>query len=392
MGKTIAVLLLLSVLLRSESLDILDKDRQKLRFLEKEQIESGYDSLKNDWISPLNIGSGISKSISSSGSETTTKKVYIGFSQNIFESGGIKFSIQYAEDKFRYDTLFWEKENLDLLQKLYETVLEIRKLKLQLQQSFLKLKNSEIEVEIKKIKYKTGLLDITEFNNAVITKNSRYQESEAIKNSLKNQEYELSKLTSFSENEIEISDYNNLSKDEFINSNIALKLQEAKADMEATRYNKTVSGYLPKLSLNGEYGYLNSETALTTASGDYNSIGLTLSIPLDFNTNSTLQESKLEYLKQKLQTKDLKRELEHSYGQVISQIETYKNYNKTIKENISLYDELVKVTSISSQSGRTAGYDLDILSNTKEAYRYELLINDINIKQQFAKLYFQIQR
>lgn len=39
----------------------------------------------------------------------------------------------------------------------------------------------------------------------------------------------------------------------------------------------------------------------------------------------------------------------------------------------------------------TSVYDLDILRNTKQINEYDLIINDINIKLQYSKLYFKIK-
>ncbi len=94
--------------------------------------------------------------------------VSIGFSQNIFESGGIEFTIQYAKDKLKADSLNWESDNNDLFQSIYEILLNIEKLKIQLEQSADKYKNSEIELIIKKVQYEAGDGDITELNDAIM--------------------------------------------------------------------------------------------------------------------------------------------------------------------------------------------------------------------------------
>ena len=45
----------------AENLEILQNEKKELRNLEKKSIESRYESLKNDWISPITINSGLSR-------------------------------------------------------------------------------------------------------------------------------------------------------------------------------------------------------------------------------------------------------------------------------------------------------------------------------------------
>lgn len=161
-----------------------------------------------------------------------------------------------------------------------------------------------------------------------------------------------------------------------------------------TSYKKTKTQYLPKVSVSTSLGYSHSDN-LDDSSDSYSdtsSLGLTLSMPLyDYNKSNKLEESKLEYLKQKIQVNDLKLELSNSYEQILNQIDTYEQYNKTINENIKIYDDLILVNSSSNEAGMTSVYDLDILKNTKIINEYDLVINNINIKLQYSQLYFKIK-
>ena len=111
----------------------------------------------------------------------------------------------------------------------------------------------------------------------------------------------------------------------------------------------------------------------------------------DYNKSNKLQEAKLNYLKQKSSVNDLKNEIAYDYEQILNQINTYEKQNKTIAENIRLYDDLIAANKISNEAGMTSVYDLDILRNTKQINEYDLIINDINIKLQYSKLYFKIK-
>ncbi|QKF76895.1 TolC family protein [Arcobacter defluvii] len=379
----------------ANNLDILQKDKKESRELEKKYIESNYESNKNDWISPINLNSSLNRSHSiSSDNDKFSKSVSIGFTQSIYESGGIEFTIQYAKDKLKYDLLSWENQNSQLLESIYDTLLEISKLKLQIEQSRYKLENKDIELIIKKIQYEAGRTDIVELNNAIMAKNTQFKDNISLENSLKDKEYELSKYTDLKYDEIEILDFKNVSKEDFINYNLDFLQEDSKVEMLNTSYKKTKTNYLPKVSLGATGSYSNIDDLIKNANEDETSASasLTLLVPLyDYNKSNKLQDSKLEYLKQRSQVNDLKNEIAYEYEQILNQIDTYEKYNKTIDDNIKLYNELISANISSNEAGMTSVYDLDILKNTKKINEYDMLINDINIKLEYSKLYFKIK-
>ena len=48
-------------------------------------------------------------------------------------------------------------------------------------------------------------------------------------------------------------------------------------------------------------------------------------------------------LKQKVNVTDIKNELVYEYEQILAQINTYDEYEKTIDSNLKLYDDLIMV-------------------------------------------------
>jgi outer membrane protein len=393
--RKIIVCSLFCTLAFANNLDILQKDKKQTRELEKKSIESSYETNKNDWISPVNLSSSLNRSHSlTSDSDKFSKSVSLGFTQSIYESGGIEFTIQYAKDKLKYDTLTWENENYQILESIYDTLLEMSKLKLQIEQSKYKLENKDIELIIKKIQYEAGKTDIVELNNAVMAKNTQFKENISLNNSLKDKEYELSKYTDLKYEQIEILDFKNVSKEDFINRNLDLLQEDSKVEMLNTSYKKTKTNYLPKVSFGANSSYSNVDDLIKNVNDDETnaSASLSLSVPLyDYNKSSKLQDAKLQYLKQKSQINDLKNEIAYDYSQILNQIDTYEKQNKTIEDNIRLYDDLISANKISNDAGMTSVYDLDILKNTKKVNEYDLQINDINIKLQYSKLYFKIK-
>ena len=391
--KKIIIPSLFCSLLFANELDLLQKDKKELRQIEKEVIQKKYEGAKDDWIGTINLNSGLTRSHSfSKESDSFNKSVSIGFSQSVYESGGIEFGIKYAKDELNSETIAWENKNVEILQTIYETLLTIKKLKLQIEQSDYSLKNKDIELILKKIQYEAGRVDIIELNNAIMSKNNQQKENISLKNSLKDKEYELSKYTSFKSNEIEIIDFKIIDKEKFLRDNLNIRYENSRVELLDTSYNQLKSSYLPKVSLNTNAGYSDNNDLTKNADeqSKNGSVGLNMSMPLfDITKDAKLEKSKLEVLKQKVNVTDIKNELVYEYEQILAQINTYDEYEKTIDSNLKLYDDLIMVNKSSNSAGMTSDFDLEILQNTKIINEYDLEINDINKKLQYSKLYFK---
>lgn len=373
----------------ANQLDILQKDKKELREIEKKVIQEEYKTNKNDWIGTLNITSSIGENHNFTTNETgdMSRNVGLSFSQSIFESGGIEYSIEYARQQLNSDLISWENENIAILETIYETLLNIKKLNLQIEQSDYSLKNKEIELILKRIQYEAGNADIIELNNAVMAKNNQLKENISLKNSLKDSEYELSKYTTLKYEEIKLIDFTVVNKEKFLKDNLNIRYEDSKVKLLDTSYKQLKSSYLPKVSISSSASYQNNENEDDRTTG---SIGLNMSMPIfDMTKSSKLQTSKLEVLKQKVNINDMKNELEYEYEQILASIDTYDNYDKTIKENLKLYEELIEANRSSNSAGMTSDYDLEILENTKLINEYDLKINDVNKKLQYSKLYFK---
>jgi outer membrane protein TolC len=381
--------------LHAQNLDVLNKEKKQLRSLDKKIIKQDHEKSKNQWISPINISSNINRSHSfSDENDKLNKTVSLGFTQSIYESGGIEFTIKYANEKLKSDFLNWQNENNQILQTVYETLLQIKKINIQLEQSDYELKNKEIELILKKIQYENGKSDIIELNNAIMAKNNQYKENINLKNSLKKQKLILEKYTKLKYQQIELIDFSNINKSDYIKKNIQLLYEDSLANLANTSYKKQKASYLPKVTLSTNLSYSENEDLISNNRDDNNSgsIGLSLSMPLyDINKKATLEKLRLEALKQKINLIDLKNQIQKEFDETLTKIQTYKNYNKIINENIELYDDLIQINQVSSQAGMSSKYDLEILKNTKKINEYDLAINSIDMQLEYAKLYFQIK-
>lgn len=401
MRKLFIFLLTFTYLFANEDgLKLLKDDKKEYRKLDKESILKKYDYSKNSWIGTINLDASVSTThpFDKSKDDNYSKEVSIGFTQSLFESGGIWSKIDNAKSTFDYDLLSWENENSELLLSIYSTLLEIKKLKYQQFQNRIKYENKDIELIIKKIQYEAGKSDIIELNNAVMSKNIAYRDVISVENSLKQKELELAKYTDLKYENIEILDFKPISKEDFLQKNFSLLKEDARVAILNSSYKIDRSKYLPKLTLNANARYSNTKDDFNNMLSDtrkedsQSTASLNFSMPLfDYNMSSKLQESKIEVLKQQTYLNDLKSDMESDFEQILTKIDTYEKISKSIDDNIKLYEDLIKANRVSNQAGMTACYDLEILENSKKINEYDLLINDINILQEYSKLYFKIR-
>ncbi|MDX4050071.1 TolC family protein [Aliarcobacter skirrowii] len=401
MRKLFIFLLTFTYLFANEDgLKLLKDDKKEYRKLDKESILKKYDYSKNSWIGTINLDASVSTThpFDKSKDDNYSKQASIGFTQSLFESGGIWSKIDNAKSTFDYDLLSWENENSELLLSIYSTLLEIKKLKYQQFQNRIKYENKDIELIIKKIQYEAGKSDIIELNNAVMSKNIAYRDVISVENSLKQKELELAKYTDLKYENIEILDFKPISKEDFLQKNFSLLKEDARVSILNSSYKIDRSKYLPKLTLNANARYSNTKDDFNNMLSDtrkedsQSTASLNFSMPLfDYNMSSKLQESKIEVLKQQTYLNDLKSDIESDFEQILTKIDTYEKISKSIDDNIKLYEDLIKANRVSNQAGMTASYDLEILENSKKINEYDLLINDINILQEYSKLYFKIR-
>lgn len=401
MRKLFIFLLTFTYLFANEDgLKLLKDDKKEYRKLDKESILKKYDYSKNSWIGTINLDASVSTThpFDKSKDDNYSKQASIGFTQSLFESGGIWSKIDNAKSTFDYDLLSWENENSEILLSIYSTLLEIKKLKYQQFQNRIKYENKDIELIIKKIQYEAGKSDIIELNNAVMSKNIAYRDVISVENSLKQKELELAKYTDLKYENIEILDFKPISKEDFLEKNFSLLKEDARVAILNSSYKIDRSKYLPKLTLNANARYSNTKDDFNNMLSDtrkkysQSTASLNFSMPLfDYNMSSKLQESKIDVLKQKSYLNDLKNDMAFDFEQILTKIDTYEKISKSIDDNIKLYEDLIKANRVSNQAGMTASYDLEILENSKKINEYDLLINDINILQEYSKLYFKIR-
>jgi len=388
--KIVVLLLILSTLYPNESdLNLLNPYKKEIQKQSEDEIELIYDGEKYDWVNPLTLTASTAKSTEGE----LNQKLGVSLSQDIYRFGGISYQISYANTNRRYKLTDLQRENSTYYKSIYNTLLEIRKLKLQIKQAQFTLKNKELDILVQKEKYKTGSGDITLLNSALMDKNTQMQTILTLKNSLVTAKKELSLVTFVDEKDIELPRFRLITKVKFMRDNYEVKLSHLARELQKDELDITKANYYPRVSLNAEVGYQKVENyGATQFDSSYTSVGVSVSMPIDFNRRSTVEAKKVAYYKKVLNEEDKKIEQEAIYKEVTSNIQNFQKYRELTRENIKLYKDILESTQKGYSVGYKSGYDYKIIQNTDRIYKLEMAIYDIKIQQELLKLHYAIKR
>jgi len=366
---------------------LLRVNKQEIINEQKKEIEANAQKIKYDWIAPLNLSSTYSKTNTQDDAVSDTS---VNLNQDLFRSGGISYKIDYADVKLENSLTSLALENTSLYEELFSGLLEYKKLYLILQQNHFTLLNTEIDVFLKTQQYKAGDVDITELNRALRERNAALKIELTAKQAIVEKEIELKKLTDRELDSIEIPRFELVSKEEYKESNYDLLVASTNKELADKEYKITKSSYLPTMSANAAYGYRDNSNI--NFHDDYYTLGVTLSMPIDYNTKATLQESKAIYLQNSLNIEESRVDAIALYDAGVSKIENYQAHKGVTQDNIELYTKLIDITAKAVESGLKSGYDLQTLQNTKRIDELELQVSDINIQIELAKLIFATKK
>lgn len=390
------VFLLMSIVTSAgaEEATLLSEEKNTIIRQQKIQNETEYEKLRTNWIAPVNLNGTYSHDKSaSSGNQSDLKKISASVSQDIFRSGGIAYAIAFANANRKSRDIELQQLIAGLNQQLFTAMLNYRKNSYGLEQSSMRLRNKEIEIFLKRQQYEAGKADITQLNNALMDQSSELKNQASLRYLIAQQRYEIAKISDLNPDKVPIPEFMLIEKDEFMSNRFDLRYAQSQALAANESYGVTKSGYLPTLSFNASAGYQDFDPKETLGGyhGTFYGTGLSLNIPLTYNSSYAIEEAKAIQLKQSASVADKRREVEASYQQSLELIDSYRKYIAITSKNLSLYDELIAATKAGVDAGYKTGYDLQTLQNTKTIDEFEIKINEINIQIELAKIYFSLK-
>ena len=363
--------------------EILSDTKQKIIELKQKQIEQKEQSNKYDWVSDINLNASISKDED----DTKTNDYYLSISQEIFNFGGINSQMDYASQLKKMESLDLDISTKNDLNTLFSLLIDVKTNDISLEQNILYLNNSEIDIRNKQSEYKAGELDISDLNDAIMTKNDLSDTKKELDLSKLVNINSIKKYTNKNYKGISIPDVKLMNKDIYLQNSTSINYAKLDIDVNESLYKIKKSDYLPSLALTGKYGY--QDTSLTSAD-DYYNYGVELSMPLSYTASNDIEQTKLEHL---ISQKELNDEIINStstYEEAVLTIKSYEDRINLALKDIKLYDELLEVNEEEYKAGYKTIDDVETLRNSKLIRSLDIESYKLNIKKQILNLYFNI--
>lgn len=379
------VLLFTSSLAHANEEQILSNDRLKLFDLSKEQVQEDTAKLQKDWINPVTY------KLSRTQNETYNPlKSTITVNQPIFKSGGIFEAIMYANAVERYSNLDIELQKKAMIKDATQLLFSIHKMNYTIKKQELLVANANLDVLRKKEQVMNGLSAASELDNAILDANTaknslvdlNYQRKELINNfnNLASQPYEKFDLPRFTVVE----------DNTFMENNLNIQLSKENIEQKDHLSFMAISQYLPTINFTYDYTkYHDRDGNLSLVEQD-ETIGLNVTMPLDVRFLNTIQSTRIDYLKSKVNFNNIVLEQKNYYNSQMAKIQMIEEKNEIAKEDYKLYDSLLNDITQAVKAGLNAQADLDTLSNSKQIKAYDIEILKLERQIELLELYARV--
>jgi len=383
-------LLLLSLvsLLAADELP-LSQQKQELLKLQREQIREQIGTGKTSWVSPLQLSLSYDKTRDVLDNTAETKAAGVSWSQDLFRSGGIYYTIDQAESSGRANLIAVDIQEAGYLKQIYTLKAEVERDILKQQQSRLTVQNRDIDLLIVKVKYEAGSADISELNRATLDRDSAQTDLIVVNNTLRSEQFELKKLLgNYDIDKVTLPDFPLVTKETYLKDNLELLQYDAQYKADEASWKVTRSDYLPRLTFDASYGYSDYSGDQQNYDGDRYNYGAVLSMPLDINSRGTIESGRLQAMQTKTSGVDRRMELEQEYAMRVATIGDYEEKIGVAEQMTSLYGELYEFTKNQHTAGYTSSYDVESLENSLRIQTLEKQIQQYNIMVERISLYF----
>ena len=374
---------------KNSSLDSYISENKNKQFgYDYQKSEAEGSKLRDSWIAPLNASYSYSKS-NPYNSTQVSENAAIKMDQPIFQSGGIYYGVKFAQASKIYSDYSIDVAKRKLIKDAISLLMQIKQTDLRISKQKYMIKNSEINLALKKEQYLSGQLDSGFLDNAVIERNSIIQALYDIETSKERLISTFSTISDLSYESASVPHLELLSKDEFIKNNIVLKMSESQ--IEKNRYNKnvTIAKYLPRVSFIAGYNWSKSDSQFNfgTPEKEYHDYGVRVNMPIDLNTFRDIESSRVDYLKSEIVAEDKQKELNALFEQVVQNIENLDKKSSLSLENIDIYEKLLTDTRDLYTAGYKTECDVQTLENSVAISELDSKIFEIDKQLELLSLY-----
>lgn len=389
----IIVSLLASFVVADELKDILSTNKEKLFDYDLKSNKLNSDKLSKSWINPIHIQYSKNYTTQFKNNSKANGTFSIAIDQPIFRSGGIYYAIKYSSALRRANKSNIMLQKRKMIGDAVSILFNLKKIKLQQKKMRLVIKNDEIDIRQMRNSYNAGLLDSTFLDQAILKKNLDETSLLELESTLLELKQKFSLLSDKNPNRVKLPTLKLISKSRYAKDNMDLKTKKLRAEVSSYNTKITRAKYLPTISINGQYIDKSSNTILSNpiAKDHYYNYGFTISMPIDVNSLTDIEASKVERLKAKIEVLEQKDTLQKEYMWVVNSLHILDKKIALARKNEKLYRNLYRVTKNLVKAGEKTKHDANMMYNSLQIHKLEQKIYKLDKQLNLLKLYVRVK-
>lgn len=378
------------VLLANESL--LSALKQEQFRLEREHNELSSDTLKFNWLNPIEGAWSWSKTENSLNSNKETGIFSIVLNQPVFKSGGIYFAMRYADASREFLRLKTQNDQQSLMKEAIGLGLRYQKTTLQMQRTQLQIANAVLDIERKKEQYESGFADSSDLDQALLNKNNLEHTLLELRRTRVQIAREFESISDSSLETLALPRFEMMDEAAYMRASLHVKQQVGALEKSKWLQRANVSNYLPTVSLNAAYYHKTDEWSNNRERDEYQTYGVRISMPLyDINRARSLELKRVETLQESVRLQDVKRSEQKLFERVQEEVD-FLHQKRTISlENFRLYGELLASTKDLATAGQKTTLDVETLENSRQTMRIDGEIYALDAQLALLDLYAKMQ-
>jgi outer membrane protein TolC len=360
--------------------------------LERNELES--NQLKKSWISPLTLSWQKNYTTQFGDDAIDTSNFTVSIDQPIFKSGGIFFSVIYAEALRGANEADIELARRQMIGSAVTILYNLQKSDLLAQKQKLLIANDEIDIRFKSDSYEAGLLDSSFLDQAILKRNADQTQLLAIELELHQLRAEFGYLSDKDPEALELPKLKLVSKENYASEHLVLRSETLRAEEKKNYSRMTWAKYLPEVSLYGQYNNGDRNPLFNNASikEEYNTYGIRVSMPININSLSDVEASRVAYLEAATRVIDQRHRVELEYTTILNRLGIIDKRIALARKDEKLYRRLLEVTRNLEEAGEKTRYDTELMQNSLLIRKLDQQIYAIDRQIQLLDLYIKVNR
>ena len=388
-----SLFVLSSVLQADELGKILSKNKELLFDYDFKSNDLESDMLSKSWINPLTLR--YKKNYSTQFTDRTIKtgNYSVSIDQPIFRSGGIYYAIKYSQALHDANEAGLILQKRQMIGDAVSILFNLKKNKLEQQKMRYLIKNDKIDIRQKRDSYNAGLLDSSFLDQAILKKSQDEARLLEYELNLLELKQRFSLLSDKNPNSLRLPVLKMISKKNYKEQNLELKKDILRAEQSSYNADVTVAKYLPTVSLQGQYldGDLNPLYERSRMEEKYYNYGFSVSMPIDINSLTDIEASKVKRLRAATQVLDRKEQVTQEYKWIHNSLNILDKKIVLAQKDEKVYKSLFRLTKNLAEAGEKTSLDADIMQNSLQIRKLDQKIYKIDKQVQLLKLYIRVE-